>query len=101
MSRKFFRKFTTEELFSEFIYSLMINRKTFMVFPDNKQILIDDEVDEWIKTHDLLDETERLIYRPLNKGYVVIHSDSITNVTTPFDAMENGYEEFIKSVNED
>ena len=101
MRRKFFKKFNTEELFTEYIFNLMKERKTFMMFPDNKQILIDDEVDEWNKVHGLLDKTERLIYHPIEKGYVVHFSNAITNVLTPFDVMENGYEEFIRTVNED
>ena len=101
MERKFFRKFTTEELFTEFIYALMVNRRTFMVFPDNKQILIDDEVDKWIKENGIMNETERLIYHPITKGYVINHTASIINVAVPFGLIDMGYEEFIKITKED
>jgi hypothetical protein len=101
MERKFFRKFTTEELFTEFIYTLMVNRKSFAVFPDNKQLLMEDEYDEWIKENGIMNKTERLIYHPIEKGYVVTHTESITNVTVPFELIDMGYEEFIKTTNED
>ena len=101
MSRKFFKKFTAEDLFTRYIFELMQERKTFMVFTYNNQILIDDEVDEWNKVHGITNETERLIYHPIEKGYVVHLSSAITSVLTPFEAMENGYKEFIKSVCED
>ena len=101
MSREFFRKFAAEELFTEYIFELMKARKSFMVFVDNKQVLVDEEVDEWNIVNGILNSTERLIYHPLSNGYVVTHTGSITNVLTPFDAMKNGYEEFIKSTNEE
>ena len=101
MERKFFKKFTTEELFTEFIYELMIKRKTFMVFPDNQQILIDDDVDEWNKVNGILDTTERLIYHPVKNGYVVTYTESILTVTIPFGLLDMGYEEFIQITNED
>ena len=46
MSKKFFKKFAAEDLFTRYIFELMQERKTFMVFTYKNQILIDDEVDE-------------------------------------------------------
>lgn len=99
---KYFRKFAPKELFTEFIFALMINGKSFMVFPNNNQILIDDEVDEWNAANGITDPTERLIYHKFgDDGYVVSYTEAITNVTVPAGMLDWNYEEFIKQCEED
>lgn len=97
--------YSVEDLFTEYIFSLMKQKKNFMVFPDNKQILIEDEVDEWNKNHGLTDETERILYHYIfdktYEGYVVNSIGSITNIIVPFNGIEKDYNEFIEQVKKD
>ena len=97
--------YSVEDLFTEYIFSLMKQKKNFMVFPDNKQILIEDEVDEWNKNHGLTDETERILYHYVevknNRGYIVYATEFITNIIIPIDVIEKDYNEFIKQIKED
>ena len=92
--------YPVEELFTEYIFSLMKQKKNFMIFPDNKQILIEDEVDEWNKNHGLSNEIERILYHyvpsKINPGYVVCPTKFITDITVPFDLLEKNYNEFVK-----
>lgn len=98
--RKITDTYPVEELFTEYIFSLMKQKKSFMVFPNNKQILIEDEVDEWNKTRGLTNETERILYHYVsskkNSGYVVHPTKFITDITVPFDIIKKDYNEFIK-----
>lgn len=101
--RKITDTYPVKELFTEYIFSLMKQKKNFMVFPDNKQILIEDEVDEWNKTHGLTNETERILYAYIidknkNDGYVIHPTKFITDMTVPFDLIEKNYNDFIKQV---
>ena len=99
---KYFRKFTPKELFTEYIYSIMKQKKDFMVFQNNNQILIDDEVDEWNMVNGITNPAERLIYHCVgNDFYVVNYTESITNVTVPLGLLEKSYEDFIKQCEED
>ena len=100
-SGKYFRKFTPSELFTEYIFDLMKQRKEFMVFTDNNQILIDDEMDEWNLVNGITNPTERLIYHCINDEYVISHTDSITNVMVPYGLFEISYEDYIKQCEED
>lgn len=98
----YFKKFTPEQLFTEYIYSLMKQKKDFMVFPDNNQILINEEVDEWNKVNGITDPTERLLYHRVgNDGYVVNYTEAITNVMVPVELLEKSYDDFIKQCEED
>ena len=97
----YFRKFTPKQLFTEYIYSLMKQKKEVMVFPDNNQILIGDEIDEWNKENGILNTTERLIYHSFTDGYVISHTESITNVMVPIGLLEKNYDDFIKQCEED
>ena len=98
---KFFREFTARELYTEYIFSLMKEKKEFMVFPDNKQVLIEEEMEEWIDTHDFLDPTPRLFYKKFCDGYIVRYANAITNVFVPEWELQGNYEEFIKQTEED
>lgn len=98
---KWFNKFTTEELFTEYIYSLMVKRKDFMVFINNKQILIEEEVDEWNKVNGLLDTTERLMYHYFVDGYAINYTGRATSILIPIDLIDKTYCEFVKQVEED
>ena len=98
----YFKKFAPKQLFTEYIYSLMKQKKNFMVFPDNKQVLIDEEVDEWNMVNGITDSTERLIYHRVgNDGYVVNYTEGITTVMVPVGLIEKSYDDFIKQCEED
>lgn len=98
----YFKKFTPKQLFTEYIYSLMKQEKNFMVFPDNKQVLIDEEVDEWNMVNGITDPTERLIYHRVgNDVYVVNYTEGITTVMVPVGLLEKSYDDFIKQCEED
>jgi 3-methyladenine DNA glycosylase AlkD len=103
-NEKWFNKFTTEELFTEYIHSLMQQGKAFMVFPDNKQILI-EEVDEWNKVNGVTDSTPRILYHhtttPHGDGYVVHYTEDITSVLVPDDEINMDYEDFVARANAD
>lgn len=102
MNGKLFRKFTPREVFTNYIYELMKQGKEIMVFLDNNQILIDDEIEEWYMIHNLLDETERLLYHNIgNQTYRVHYVRYPTNVYVPFELLEKSYEDFIKQCEED
>lgn len=97
--RKITDTYPVKELFTEYIFSLMKQKKSFMVFPNNKQILIEDEIDEWNKIHGLTNETDRILYHCVNGknvGYVVHPTKFISDITVPFDLLEKDYNEFIK-----
>lgn len=98
---KFFRQFTARELFTEYLLSLMKDKKTFMVFSDNNQVLIDEEVDEWLKVNGVTNPTERLLYRPIKYGYTVHYSKAITNVMIPYEEIAMDYEDFIDQAEKD
>lgn len=99
---KYFRKFTPKELFTEYIYSLMKQKNDFMVFQDNNQILIGEEIDEWCIVNGIINPTERLIYHYLHDdGYVISYTEAITNVTVPIGLLEKSYDDFIKQCEED
>ena len=107
--RKITDTYPVEELFTEYILSLMKQKKNFMVFPDNKQILIKDEVDEWNKTHGLTNETERILYHCVYVknilgyviGYVIHPTKFISDITVPFNLIEKNYNEFIEQAKKD
>lgn len=99
---KYFRKFTPRELFTEYIFSIMKQGKTFMMFPDNKQILIEEEVDEWNRIHGFMDDTERIMYHQYGtEGYIAHYSSEITNVFVPLEMLKWSYERFISQCEED
>lgn len=99
---KYFKQFTPKELFTEYIFNLMKQGKEIMMFLDNNQILIDDEIEEWYMIHNLLDETERVLYHNIgNQAYRVHYIKHPMNVYVPFDLLEKSYEDFIKQCEED
>lgn len=100
-NERFFGEFTPRELFTEYILSLMKKNENFMVFPDNKQVLIEEEVDEYLQIHGFLNPTPRLMFHLLCDGYVVNYTHAITNVLVPFEEISMDYEDFIRQVEED
>ena len=88
--------FTPEEVFTEYIYSLMKEKKDFMVFPEGKQILIGEEIDEWNKVHGLINKTGRIIYHCLEDGYTIKYTNFLGNILLPFCVLDMKYEDFLE-----
>ena len=99
---KYFRKFAPVELFTEYIFSLMKEGKMFMMFTDNKQVLVEEEVDEWNKVNGITNDTERTLYHQYgDKGYIVHHSSELTSVFVPIEMLKWNYDNFIKQCEKD
>ena len=103
--KKYFGKFEEKELFTEHIFSLMKEEKDFMVliyekqFTYEEQLLVDEEVDEYIKVHGIMSPEKRIMYHCVRgKGYAVHYTDSIYTVSVPNDLLNLEYEDFLKIV---
>lgn len=92
------------KMFTEYIHELMLQKKDFMVFPDNNQILVEDEVTEWNNIHGLTNNTERVMYHYVydtdktKEHYRIKHTNSITTLLIPTSCIPKSYEDFIKSL---
>lgn len=101
MSKLWFKKFETKEIFTKHIHLLMQNKTPFMMFIDNKQIMDNEkDIDEWILTHGISDNTSRVLGHYMkdkngNRGYVITYSRGITNITIPNDLIALDYENFL------
>ena len=97
-------KYYSPKIFTEYIHKLMLQKKDFMVFPDNNQILIEDEVTEWNNIHGLTNDTERIMYHYVydedetKAHYRVKHTNSITTLLIPTSFIAKKYEDFIKEI---
>ena len=94
--------FYSSKMFTSYIHELMLQKKSFMVFSDNDQILIEDEVEEWNHIHGLTNDTERVMYHYVydedetKVHYRVKHTNSITTLLIPTFCIPKNYEDFIK-----
>ena len=92
------------KMFTEYIHELMLQKKDFMVFPNNEQILVEDEVTEWNNIHGLTNDTERIMYHYVydedktKAHYRVKHTNSITTLLIPTSSIAKKYEDFIKKI---
>ena len=94
----------SSDMFTEYVHELMLQKKDFMVFLDNNQILVENEVTEWNNTHDLTDNTERVMYHYVHdedkskEHYRIKHTDSITTLLMPVEAIVPDYDAFVANV---
>lgn len=94
----------SSKMFTVYIHKLMLQKKNFMVFPDNNQILVEDEVTEWNNIHGLTNDTERIMYHYVydedetKAHYRVKHTNSITTLLIPTSSIAKKYEDFIKEI---
>ena len=94
-------RYYSPKIFTKYIHSLMLQKKDFMIFLDNNQILIESEVDEWNNIHGLTNTTERVIYHYVHDEdaekahYRIKHTDSITAFLVPVSLIAEDYECFI------
>lgn len=110
---KIFDKFEVEDVFTEYIHSLMQKGKEMLVFPWQEelylpvQILVDSEIDEWIELHGIMDDTERLNYHIIRGaggavvGYAIRYTESITDLIVPYPMIQKSYDEFIAQAKND
>ena len=93
----------SSKMFTSFMHQLMLQKKDFMVFPDN-QILIEDEITEWNNIHGLTNDTERVMYHYVydedetKAHYRVKHTNSITTLLIPTCCIPRNYEDFIATL---
>ena len=94
----------SSNMFTEYIHELMLQKKDFMVFLNNNQILVEDEVTEWNDIHGFTNETERVMYHYVydedetKTHYRVKHTNSITTLLIPTFCIPKNYEDFIKAL---
>ena len=92
------------KMFTEYIHELMLQKKDFMVFPDNNQILVENEVTEWNNVHGLTNDTERIMCHYVydtdktKELYRIKHTNAITTLLIPTSCIPKSYEDFIKSL---
>ena len=61
-----------EKLITPYIYELMVNGNNIMLFPDNKQIILNEEIEEWNFTHESINNpTDRITFFNHGDGYVI------------------------------
>ena len=95
----------SSKMFTSYIHELMLQKKSFMVFPDNDQILIENEVEEWNNIYGLTNDTERIMYHYVydtdktKEHYRIKHTNSITTLLIPTFCIPKNYEDFIKALN--
>ena len=92
------------KMFTKYIHELMLQKKDFMVFLNNDQILIEDELTEWNNTHDATDNTERVMYHYVHDNdkakehYRIKHTNSITTLLVSVETIVPDYNQFIVNV---
>ena len=88
-----------EKLITPYIYELMVNGNDIMLFPDNKQIILNEEIEEWNFTHESINNlTDRITFFNHGDGYV-IHRHGIkggaTDILIAMQDIQKGYEHLI------
>ncbi|MBQ9657206.1 MAG: hypothetical protein IJV31_01005 [Clostridia bacterium] len=88
-----------EKLITPYIYELMVNGNNIMLFPDNKQIILNEEIDEWNFTHESINNPiDRITFFNHGDGYV-IHRHGIkggaTDIVIAMQDIQKGYEHLI------
>lgn len=93
--------FYSSKMFTSYIHELMLQKKSFMVFPDNDQLLVEDEVEEWNDIYGLTNNTERVMYYYVydedetKAHYRIKHTNSITTLLIPICCIPRNYDDFI------
>ena len=88
-----------EKLITPYIYELMVNGDDIMLFPDNKQIILNEEIEEWNFTHESINNPiDRITFFNHGDGYV-IHRHGIkggaTDIVIAMQDIQKGYEYLI------
>lgn len=101
LNGKIFSKYSPSELFTSYMLDLMKGKQNFMIFPNNKQILEGDEIDEYNAIHGINSPTERILFKALpTGGYVANSTECILSLYIPMALIVKDYKEFISLLNE-
>lgn len=88
-------KISAFEIFTIYTFELMKSGVNFVLFLNNRQILNDNEYQEWIKENGIMNDAQRIIYHKCSDGYRITKSDCILNLTVPNDLLKMEYVEFM------
>ena len=101
LNGKIFNKYSPSELFTSYMLDLMRDKQNFMIFPNNKQILEEDKINEYNAIHGINSPTERILFKALpTGGYVANSTECIINLYIPMALIIKDYKEFISLLNE-
>lgn len=85
-----------EKLITPYIYELMVNGDDIMLFPDNKQIILNEEIEEWNFTHDYINNpTDRITFFNHGDGYVIHRhgvKGGVTDILIAMQDIQKGYD---------
>ena len=88
-----------EKLITPYIYELMVNGDDIMLFPDNKQIISNEEIEEWNFTHESINNpTDRITFFNHGDGYVIYRhgiKGGSTDIVIAMRDIQKGYEHLI------
>lgn len=97
-----------EDVITNYIFSCIKNGNQIMYFSDNKQLLINEEVDKWNKLNSIMDNTKRIVGHKTNAKngepiYVLHHTDDVTSVIIPMErfVIFPVYEDFMYQLKRD
>lgn len=88
-----------EKLITPYIYESMVNGDDIMLFPDNKQIILNEEIEGWNFAHESINNPiDRITFFNHGDGYV-IHRHGIkggaTDIVIAMQDIQKGYEYLI------
>ena len=88
-----------EKLITPYIYELMVNGDDIMLFPDNKQIILNEEIEEWNFTHESINNpTDRITFFNHGEGYIIHRhgiKGGVTDILITMQDIQKGYEYLI------
>lgn len=88
-----------EKLITPYIYELMVNGDDIMLFPDNKQIILNEEIEEWNFTHECINNPiDRIIFFNHGEGYTIHRhgiKGGVTDILIAMQDIQKGYEYLI------
>lgn len=85
-----------EKLITPYIYELMTEGNDIMLFPDNKQIILNEEIEEWNFTHESINNlTDRITFFNHGDGYVIHRhgvKGGVTDILIAMQDIQKGYD---------
>lgn len=85
-----------ENLITPYIHGLMVNGDDIMLFPGNKQVILNEEIEEWNDVHDCCNnQTDRITYTNHGDGYVIHRhgiNGSVTDILISMQDIISGYD---------
>lgn len=88
-----------EKLITPYIYELMVHGDDIMLFPDNEQIILNEEIEEWNFTHESINNPiDRITFFNHGDGYVIHRhgiKGGVTDIVIAMQDIQKGYEHLI------